>query len=843
MFNVVPRRRIDIALFASLLAAAPGLAWAQSPAAAGVVENAADAAVFAANEPARAYKAGKVVHARRIMGAAPQIDGRLNDEIWNGADAATGFVQRDPDNGKPMTEDTRLQVAYDDRYLYIAVTCVDAKPATTGFGRRDEEPPTDMVNIGLDPRHDHLTGYLFQTNPSSWQGDMSLYDDDRADRDFNSNWEVRSQVVENGWTAEFRIPFSQMRFTALPAAGQVWGFDAKREIKRSGEQGFWIARPRGERGDVSRWGHLVFDSPLTPPGRLEITPYSLSRATYNNGQDSDYGFAGGADVRYGLGPGTTLSATLNPDFGQVEQDPAVLNLSIFESFFPEKRAFFLEDSRTFVPPYGLFQVFHSRRIGRSPGRFALNPGDTVVERPGETTIIGAAKLTGKKSGWTYGALSAETSREYADVTATADSTGISARESRLIEPATSYNVIRVQRDLRGSSNIGAIATGVVREKSDDAYVGGFDYNIRWNRSRDSLNGHWVTTRAPGTDGVKNGFGGVMNWNFNRKHSDGGVHFDHFGTDFRITDLGFLRTRTNRNRLDGNFEVFQPDPGKHLRQYGVGGNLGQSWNDEKLVFDRNYETFFFYQFLNYWRGHFGTGGNMERMDDRDTRGGPAIVVPSDHYLFVHFESDSRKSWRWNWNFVAGRSRVGSNFTNYDTGISFQPSDRVQASISTSYNKARDDAQWISGAASGGNADVDLDGATDYVYGTLARDVVDVTLRATYAFTRDLTLQAYMQPFVAVGDYYDIRKLARPSSYEFRPVTIDYDPDFNSKSLHSNVVLRWEYKKGSTLYAVWNMSQDDGSRSGVFSAFRDLRTAFGGGHADNVFMVKATYWLNR
>jgi hypothetical protein len=838
MTNAILRRTGTTVLCAYLMAAG-SLAVAQSSAttAGAAPPVTPESAIFAPNEPARDYKSGKVIHASKIPGTPPQVDGRLDDEVWKSAEAVSGFLQRDPDNGKPMTEETRIQVAYDNRYLYIAVTAMDSGAVSAGMGRRDEGPPTDIVNIGLDPRHDHLTGYIFQTNPSSWQGDMSVYDDDRTDRDFNANWEVRSQVLDKGWSAEFRIPFSQLRFTAVPAPGQVWGFDVLRRIRRKGEVGFWVARPRGERGDASRFGHLVFDEPLTPPGRLELLPYALTRIEREFDRPKDFEFSGGADVRYGLGPGSTLSATLNPDFGQVEQDPAVLNLSIFETFFPEKRPFFLEDSRTFVPPYGLFQVFHSRRIGRTPGRLPLQTDDTVVQQPADTTIIGAAKLTGKSSGWTYGVLTAETSREYADVLATSTSTGIAARESRLIEPFTSYNVARVQRDIRGSSNIGAIVTGVVREKSDDAFTGGFDYNLRWNRTRDSFNGHWVVSHAPGSDGMKTDVGGVANLNFNRKHLNGGVHGDHFGTNFRITDIGFLRTRTNRNRADGNIEIGQPDPGKILRQYWFGLNGGQSWNDEKLVFDRGYETYFAYQFLNFWRGHFGTGGNMERQDDLDTRGGPPIVVPSDHYGFIHFESDSRKSWQWSLNLVGGGSRVGSSFTNYNTGISFQPSDRVQASIFASYNKGLDDAQWIT------NDDRDGDGITDNVYGTLRRNVVDLTVRATYAFTRDLTLQAYMQPFVAVGDYDDIRKLARPSSYEFTPVTLNYDPDFNNKSLQSNVVLRWEYVKGSTLFAVWNRTQDDASRPGVFSAFRDLRGAFGAGEANNVFIIKASYWINR
>jgi hypothetical protein len=568
-----------------------------------------------------------------------------------------------------------------------------------------------------------------------------------------------------------------------------------------------------------------------------VLPYALSRIARAPDRPNDFGLSGGADVRYGQGSGSTLSATLNPDFGQVEQDPSVLNLSIFETFFPEKRPFFLEDSRTFIPPYGLFQVFHSRRIGRTPDRLPLETDDTEVERPGDTTIIGAAKLTGKSSGWTYGALTAATSREYAEVTPVDSSGGILPKVDRLVEPFTSYNVVRIQRDLRGSSNIGAIASGVVREKTDDAFTGGVDYNFRWNRTRDYFNGHWVGTHAAVPDvGVRSGFGGVMNVGFDRKHANGGAHFDHFGTNFRVSDIGFLRTRTDRNRVDANVEVGQPDPGKLLRTYWFALNGGQSWNHDRLVFDRGFETYFAYQLLNFWRGHFGTGRNFERQDDRDTRGGPPIVVPSSHYGFFHLESDSRKSWRWTINLVAGTSRVGSHFADWDTGVTFQPSDRVQASLSATYNRGHDDAQWID------NADGDADAVTDNVYGTLNRDVIDLTMRATYAFTRDLTLQAYLQPFVAVGDYVNIRKLARPGSYEFLPVTLSADPDFNSKSLNSNMVLRWEYVKGSTLFVVWNAGTFDDSRPGIFSAGRDLRGAFGA-RATHVFMVKASYWINR
>ena len=813
----------------------------QSLSPSGAPSSTIDASVFTSTEPARALKTGKVLHARRIVGEAPTIDGRLNEELWAAADAIGDLTQRDPDNGRPMSQATRVQVAYDDRFLYVAVTCVDteARSIARGLGRRDERPQTDYVIVAFDPRHDHLTGYAFETNPSGWQGDYSFYDDDRTDRDYNANWEVRTEVTDAGWTAELRIPFSQMRFTTLPESGQVWGFNIGRQIRRKNEFGTWVPRPRGEHGDVSLFGHLMFDSPLVPPGRIEVTPYALSRAEHDPGGTSDVGLSGGADVRYGLGTGATLSATINPDFGQVEQDPAVLNLSIYETFFPEKRPFFLEDSRTFVPPYGLFQLFHSRRIGRTPDHFPLSDGAQLIEEPPDTTIIGAAKLTGKNSQWTYGALTAVTSRESALVDApltdgVADTT--LTRRSELIEPATSYNVARVQRDLHGSSNIGAIVTGVVREKDADAFAGGFDYNLRFDRNRTSVNGHWAATRAPGDGGVKNGFGGVANFNYGHKHVNANLHYDHFGTNFRVTDLGFLRTRTNRNRVDGNVEAGQPDPGRFLRSYWFGTYGGQSWNNQRLVFERNMEGYFSVQFLNFWRGNGGIGHDFARMDDRDTRGGPPIAFPTGRYAWAHLESDVRKSWQWTFNINGAHSRTGSNATNLDTGVTLQPSARVQTSISASYRTGRDDAQWIR------SDDVDGDGLSDYVYGTLRRHVVDLRLRATYAFTRDLTLQAYMQPFVAVGAYTNTRKLALPNSYVFSPVAVPDDPDFNDKSLRSNLVLRWEYQRGSTVYVVWNLSEADSSRPGVFSPWHDLSGTFHG-PATNVFIVKASYWLNR
>src|SRR6187551_3536304 len=249
--------RAVLALIA--LTCMPGAVSAQAgpapaPSGAGATEFVLDV-----NEPKRALKQGKVVRAVRVT-TPPSIDGRLGDEVWTLAPHATGFMQRDPDNGQAMTRQTLIQIAYDDRFLYIAATCLDDNGSVVsgGLGRRDEQPPTDMIMIALDPRHDHQTGYAFQTNPSGWQGDLSTTDDDRNDRDYNSVWEVRAEITDTGWTAEFRIPFSQIRFTPSAESAQVWGFNVQRQIRRLNENGTWVPKPRGERGEVSLYGHLVF---------------------------------------------------------------------------------------------------------------------------------------------------------------------------------------------------------------------------------------------------------------------------------------------------------------------------------------------------------------------------------------------------------------------------------------------------------------------------------------------------------------------------------------------------------------------------------------------------------
>ena len=796
--------------------------------------------VASSSEPPVPEKAGKVLRAFRLTGSSPQIDGRLDEEVWAVADSIDDFVQEEPDNIAAPTERTVVQIAYDDRYLYVAVHCYDEEPSqiTAGLGRRDNFSPTDRISIGFDPGHDHLTAYIFETNPSGVQGDFTLYDDTRFNFDYDGVWEVGTQIMPEGWTAEFQVAFSQMRFDVPPGEEVVWGFNVRRNIHRRGEVDRWVATPRGEQGEVSRYGHLVFSDRLSPPRRVELLPFTFFRREDLATASPQYSVNGGLDLRLGLGTSATLSATINPDFAQVELDPAVLNLTVFETFFPEKRSFFLEDSRTFVLPYAQLPLFHSRRIGRRPGRFSLEAGVRLVDRPDQTTILGATKVPGKSSTWTYGALTALTAREYATVDAvTVDNTGTETvtRADRLIEPLTSYNVARLQRDiLGGSSNVGVIATAVVRERDHDAFTGGIDHNIRWDRNRFAWNGHWVGTRAPFPGGVRSGFGGATNFDFFGKYLGFFGHFDHFGRNFRNTDLGFHSRRVNKTEANGGFRLSQPDPWGPFRRVSMFVRVGREWNRDGLVFGRYVGGGPFMQFRNFWTVDASVFRNFRRLDDLDTRGGPPIVSPADTRVFVRVRSDSRKTWQLTTTVNSIRDQEGGWEASIGPELQILPWARLQASASVNYRFAQDVAQWIT------NQDVDGDAETDHVYGRLRRDVFDVTARATYAFHRDMTLEVFLQPFVAVGDYTDIRRLARPSSFEFEPATLPFDPDFNRKSLRGNIVLRWEYLRGSTLFFVWNMSTLDEARPGVFTPLRDLGSAFGA-DGTNVFMLKMTYWL--
>jgi hypothetical protein len=374
---------------------------------------------------------------------------------------------------------------------------------------------------------------------------------------------------------------------------------------------------------------------------------------------------------------------------------------------------------------------------------------------------------------------------------------------------------------------------VLRDGDQDAHTTGFDYNLRFKRNLWRWDGHWIGTHAPVSDVIRDGFGGANRVNYSGKHVNFNVHLDHFSRHFRNADLGFLGSRPNKTATSFFLGFGDPDPKKYYRRLFAFVGGGTTFNSD-VVLERFANVGMDWNPRNFWFVGWNTGRNFEAMDDLDTRGGPPIVSPASTWFNVFVATDQRKTWRINMNAGRTRDAAGGSSDRVGVFVSLQPSSQLQASVSTNYSFGTTAAQWIK------NVDTTGDGVDDHVYGTLRQNVLDFTGRLTYSFTRDLTFQMFLQPFVAVGDYGGIRRLARPRSFDFTPVSIDEDPDFNTKSLRINSVLRWEYRPGSTLFVVWNRSGSDDSRPGVFRPWQDFSTAFGA-EGTHVFMVKLNYWL--
>ncbi|HEX7239504.1 MAG TPA: DUF5916 domain-containing protein, partial [Longimicrobiaceae bacterium] len=341
---------------------------------------------------------------------APRIDGRLDDEAWAAAVPITEFTQVDPVEGAPASERTEARVLFDDDALYVGVRLYDRHPVSARLGRRDMPiGDSDWVGLMIDSYHDHRTAFGFDLNPAGVRRDeIKIIDVD--DNSWDPVWEGATSVDSAGWSAEYRIPFSQLRFS--PRDEQTWGIQVERIIRRNQEYSVSAFTPKKERGGVPRYGHLEGLRGVRPGRRLEVLPYTVARAEYVDPAgnpfrtDSEYGTSAGVDLKYRVTSNLTLDATVNPDFGQVELDPADVNLSAYETFFQEKRPFFVEgaDAFAFGTGSGASNLFYSRRIGRTPQLFA--PG--AAEELSATTILGAAKLSGKTAGWSVGVMEALT---------------------------------------------------------------------------------------------------------------------------------------------------------------------------------------------------------------------------------------------------------------------------------------------------------------------------------------------------------------------------------------------------------------------------------------------------
>ncbi len=846
-----------------------------------------------------------VVRAVRAT-AAPALDGVLDEPVWARAEPASGFRRDVPGDGEAASERTEVRIAYTDEALYVGARMHQRDPSEISLlrGRRDSFGQTnDQFLVQIDSYHDHRTAFVFGVTPAGGRNDLVAPNDGMRGMDvgWDPVWAAATRVDSLGWVAEIRIPFSQLRFS--DGTAPVWGVNFRRDILAAGEAVDWSWRPATETGWASGFGHLVGLENIERSGRAEILPYGVARAAFDERADpaspfddgSALGATAGLDLKYGLAGGLTLDATVNPDFGQVEADPAVVNLTVFETFLEERRPFFVEGAGLFG--FGGLEglrFFHSRRVGRRPLLSAVGRGEHVDE-PQATTIVGAAKLSGRtRSGWGVALLNATTRREEARV----HDAGEVFRSP--VDPRTNTTAVRLRRDMRaGDSYVGVIGTGVFRDVGEEefvglrdrALVGGFDFLHRFGRRTYALQGWAGASRVHGDptamarvqrssaryyqrpdqgyvslDGERTSLAGYAGELAFRKEAGEwlyGIEGAAISPGFEMNDAGY-QTVADVLSLVASGTRRWTRPGSRFRSANVGVTVSERRNfggvptHRGVVVGGNGLTTGFRALRAVARYEPST------WDPRATRGGPAIRMPAGWGGFLSVGGDGRNRVSGGAAATWSADREGSRGWTLSPYLRGRGDGWFSWRVSPGFARSRSAAFYV---AQGADSEAAATWGRRYVFARLDQASVNVTARVDVALTPSVTLQAHAQSLVASGDYEDFAWLRDPSAFDFErygPAELqtvregrDYeadpdgagpapalrfrDPDFRARSLQGNVVLRWEYQPGSTLFFVW--SQDRAGRFSDPSVGRasDLGRLFSD-PMRNVFLVKASYWLD-
>ena len=774
----------------------------------------------------------------RIKDTPPQLDGVLDDDIWKTAPLHEGFRQRDPDEGQPVSQRTTFQVAYDDEAVYFGVMCYDSEPdkIVSRLVRRDEYVDSDKIQILLDPHYNRQRAFSFTIYPSGSviDGIVGGGGPDGWNNAWDGVWEAKTRILENGWAVECKIPFYMFRFS--PKDKYTWGLQVEREISRRKERAHWRLIKKGEPGWLSHFGDLIGIENIHPSRHLEVIPYTMGRTTMNSETDL-WGNLGG-DVQYGITSGITLNATINPDFGQVEADPATLNLSAYEEFFEERRPFFVKGSSVFNFGAGESQFFYSRRIGRQPGHFEVPEGTTELSRPEATTILGAAKIVGRtNSNTSFGIMETVTAPEYAQIAKKGEN------HDHLIEPLTNYFVGRVTQDiLEGNSRVGLVTTTVNRRASNAAYTGGIDWDLRFAKERYKISGIVAASQAGKLEARKSGYFAHLGFD-----KQGGwwrlyTNFNVRSPDLDVNDIGYTQ-RGDMMRWFYDLMFKKEQPFSIFREVTLGFYGWREWNYDGVSIGRYSEIWTDGKLKNYWEYDLWVGRNLESFRDEDVRrGGTLIKNPAGWWIFTQLRTDSRKMVQLELNPIfAWDDDTKSSEKEVSLRLNIRPLSNIELSIGPMYRYRIYDAQWVE------LAEEDINGRIEkhYVYGELTAQTLDFTTRANISFTPTLSLQFYVQPFITIGDYTNFKELVEPKSYAFRPYSLKRNPDFHMRSLRGNTVLRWEFRPGSTLFLVWSQSREAALES-VQEAdlkFRPIHR-LGSSFTDegkNIFLIKCRYWF--
>lgn len=807
------------------------------------------------------------------------VDGRPDEAAWSAAPPITSFTQMDPDEGRPASQPTIVRILFDEEAVYVAATLVDRHPVSLRLARRDATfTDSDVFAVQFDSQHDHQTAYRFAINASGVKRDetMSSTGGGGGDPSWDPVWEGRTTVTDSGWTVEMRIPLSQLRFQ--PGDAQTWGVQLERRIARNQEYDVYAFTPKKQRGGPPRFAHLDGVGARGGAHRLELLPYLLTSADYRAvplaaGADFANPFRGpsayrggvGGDVKFRITSNVTLNGTVNPDFGQVEADPAQINLSAFETRLEERRPFFVEGAEVFRFGSTLnrgVQMLYSRRVGRAPQGSA--PGSAAyVDAPSTATILGAAKVTGKTAnGWAFGMLEAVTGRERVSW---ADSAG--DRRETEIEPATSYLAARVRRSsASGGTAAGGILTAVNRAFEDpaladalraSAYVAGADYRHEWGNRDYSFVAELTSSLIDGTapavlrtqrssarffqrpdaphltlDSSATMLRGYASYVAIGKFAGAWQRNARAwvtSPGYEINDIGF---QTAADRRGVNVDVSYRDevPGRHFRRWEASVDPEVSWN---LAGDRVGGKFGVNAGatrLDLWTGNVSLDVTPASLDDRLTRGGPLARRPEERAVRASVSSGPRGSVSFSASAERKSTDAGGMASRAEVVLTLRPTSNLELRVGPALERSHVIGQYVTSV---GDSLASATFGRRHVFATLDQATLSVGLRANVAMSPTLTFESYVQPFVSSGDYGALKELSAPRTFQFTRYGIDagtvsrdstgffvIDPDgagpapsfqvrdrnYSYRSLRGNAVLRWEWRPGSTAFLVWQQNRE-------------------------------------
>lgn len=839
----------------------------------------------------------------------PVIDGILNDAIWLKGIWQGGFVQREPKSGVDPSQNTEFQIFYDNDYLYIGIKAYDNSPDSImhRVSRRDEIEG-DAVGLAIDSYHDKQTAFGFWVNAAGVKKDFILTNDgDNQDLNWDPIWWVKTAKNNEGWTAEMKIPLNQLRFAGLDDL--TWGLQVGRYYFRKQESSYWQFVPKDASGWVHNFGEINGLRGLTPKRQVEIAPYVVTKAERfkkENGNPFMTGrknnISAGADAKIGLTNNFILDLTVNPDFGQVEADPSVVNLTAFETYFEEKRPFFVEGRNLFNfnlqggdGDGAAENLFYSRRIGRSPQLYPENVSDNAyVEIPSNTTILGAAKLSGRtNNGLSVGVMETLTLNSFANIS------DAGTRSTEIVEPLTNYFVGTVKKEFnKGNTIVNSIFTSTNRQLTEvtkdylhkDAFTGGLDLQQYWKNKvyffnfkmyfsnvRGTKNAIASTQNSPlryfqRTD-IKHvsldssrtsltGTGGLMQFG---KVGEG--HFRYMGflswksPQLEVNDIGYSHS------ADDVFQAFWVgirywEPFFIFRNFNINFNQWAGWNFAKENTYKGGNINFYLQFKNYWGFGGGINRGGERLSNSALRGGPMLKLPGNWNYWYNISSDGRKKVTFT---VGGSQNIGDNAYNRSTSyfgfINYRPSKKISLTLVPEYSYGWNKLQYV--------ANTDLNGDPRYINASINRKSYELSLRLEYSINPELTFQYYARPYLSSVSYFDYKYVNNPKAnslndrfvlYNDSQLTFDRDNavcyvdengggndysfdlrDQNYLDFQSTFIARWEYRPGSTLFFVWTMNKNDYYQSPSSSVNNDISNLYDT-YPYSVFLVKFAYRFN-